>query len=99
MLGWVTAWEHHKSLTFSYCLFFFLDVFVCVMSESLEKVDNCAICLHSKDNRQTEHQSVVVFHKLAWVVRFDFIQEVLDNSFVLGHSQKDCNTGPTRDES
>ena len=69
------------------------------MSESLEKVDNFAICLHSKDNRQPEHQSVVVFHKLAWVVRFDFIQEVLDNSFVLGHSQKDCNTGPTRDES
>ena len=69
------------------------------MSESLEKVDNFAICLHSKDNRQTEHQSVVVFHKLAWVVRFDFIQEVLDSSFVLGHSQKDCNTGPTRDES
>ena len=69
------------------------------MSESLEKVDNFAICLHSKDNRQTEHQSVVVFHKLAWVVKFDFIREVLDNSFVLGHSQKDCNTGPTRDES
>ena len=69
------------------------------MSESLEKVDNFAICLHSKDNRQTEHQSVVVFHKLAWVVKFDFTQEVLDNSFVLGHSQKDCNTGPTRDES
>ena len=69
------------------------------MSESLEKVDNCAICLHSKDNRQPEHQSVVVFHKLAWVVRFDFIQVVLDNSFALGHSQKDCNTGPTRDES
>ena len=69
------------------------------MSESLEKVYNCAICLHSKDNRQTEHQSVVVFHKLAWVVRFDFIQVVLDNSFALGHSQKDCNTGPTRDES